>query len=223
MVPSASQAATRAATVSLFGGEQVGEFLIGETGLAAEELEKWIGGHGKSVESFWLRVESEEKGVRESYLSNSQLSTLNSQLLQSPKQMPTALAASTSSLSGSTRRSLVDGFLDGHGIHVIGLVADHLAEFAFLGEFHGHDAEAHAEDPVDRGGRAAALEVAERAGAGFLAGGFLEFRGDPLADAAEADFAAAVRVDGDDLAVRHVGTFGDDDQRAVVALRRRGD
>src|SRR5690606_25043143 len=78
---------------------------------------------------------------------------------------------------------LVDGLLDRHGVHVIGLVADHAAEAAFFGQLHGHHAEAGAENPVERRRRAAALEVAERAGAGFLAGQLFEAAGDDFADA----------------------------------------
>ena len=114
---------------------------------------------------------------------------------------------------------LVDGFLNGNGIDMVCLVGNHAAELFFLAEFHGHHAETHAEDAVERGGRSAALEVAEGGGTGFLASEFMEALGDALADAAEPDFAAAISVQCDDAFVRHFRTLGDDDECGVVALR----
>ena len=51
---------------------------------------------------------------------------------------------------GFDKAELVHGFFDGHRSDMIGLIADHSTKLALLGEFHGHDAEAHAEDAVER-------------------------------------------------------------------------
>jgi len=118
---------------------------------------------------------------------------------------------------GLDEAEFVDGFFDGDGVDVVGLVADHAAEGSFLGEFDCHDAEAHAEDAIEGGGCAAALEVAEGAGAGVFGGEFLEAGGDLFSDAAEADFAAGVGAEGDEVSIGHAGSFGDDDESAVVA------
>ena len=45
-----------------------------------------------------------------------------------------------------------DGFFDGDAADLVALVADHVAEEAFVDELHGFDAEADAEDAVEGGG-----------------------------------------------------------------------
>src|SRR5437763_201527 len=55
--------------------------------------------------------------------------------------------------------------------------------------------------PVERGRRAAALDVAEHRTAGFLAGPLLDLRGQQLADAAQPDVAERVQLPGADLAL----------------------
>ena len=89
---------------------------------------------------------------------------------------------------GEDELDAVDGVGDGDAADFVILVADHLAEFACGNQLHGVDAETGAEDAVERGRGAAALEVAEDAGARLFFGPVRDFVGDDRADAAEFEF-----------------------------------
>src|SRR5215204_3058190 len=107
------------------------------------------------------------------------------------------------------------GFGDGDTEDLIVLVADHVAEAACGDELASGDAEARAEDAVERGRCAAALEMAEDAGARFLARPPRDFGSDDFADAAELYLAAAGGAHLE-RAVFCPRTFGDDDESAFA-------
>ena len=112
----------------------------------------------------------------------------------------------------------MNGFLDGHIADLILLVADHAAKAARGDEFDGFGTEAHAEDAIERRGGTTALEMAEGAGAGFLAGVFFDLLGHVVTDATEAVFAfGADTFLGEEFAGFNACAFGDDDEGAVTA------
>ena len=98
---------------------------------------------------------------------------------------------------------------DRHMAHLVILVADHRAELSFVDQLHRLDAEARAEDPVERGRRAAALEMPKDRAARFLSGARGDLARDYAADAAVFD-----------LRLRRCGASRPG-HRAVAPLRRR--
>src|SRR5471032_3163968 len=118
---------------------------------------------------------------------------------------------------GRDAAQVMDGVGDGHTGYLVILIADHLAEFVFLEELYGHDAEARTEDSVKRGGRAAALQMTEHAGARFLAGARGDLVGDHLAHAAEPRFANLGLLLVHLLSANGLGAFGHDNQGRKTA------
>jgi hypothetical protein len=109
---------------------------------------------------------------------------------QSPKEISAALAVSTICPSSTRRRrSPRDGNVERQ---IAGNY--HRAKLFLHDKLNGLDAEARPENPVQRGGRAASLKVAELAGANFFASACGDFGADDFADAAEAMLAAGGRV-----------------------------
>ena len=85
----------------------------------------------------------------------------------------------------------------------------------------GFHAKAGAEDAVERGGGTAALQVAEAHVAGLVTGDAFHFLGDEFTDAAKFDLTTVGvhLVAGHQGAVFELGSFGDDDEDAAMALR----
>ena len=73
----------------------------------------------------------------------------------------------------------MNGFGDRNAEHLIILIADHLAELLCSDEFDSADAETGAEDPVQGGRGATALQMSEDAGARFLVRAGRDLRGNP--------------------------------------------
>src|SRR6266436_6298008 len=91
------------------------------------------------------------------------------------------------------------------------LVADHRPEMSFVGQLDGFNAEACAEDPIEGGRWAAALQMSEHAGSRFFSSAFGDFARNHIADSAEAKFAAldiALNL----LAILRARAFGDDNE-----------
>ncbi len=107
-----------------------------------------------------------------------------------------------------------------HADDVRALQRDHLAPVGVLDRVDRVQAEAGGQPAVPRGRGAAALHVAEHRGARLLAGALLDLRGQPLADAAEADVAEGVDllVEQDLVALLRGCALGDHDDRRVLGL-----
>ncbi len=88
--------------------------------------------------------------------------------------------------------------------------ADHLAEFAFGDEFDGGCAEAGSQNAVERGRRAAALDVSEHADAHFLVSG----QGDGVTDGVGHRTAAGELLQ----FAGEADAFGNDDDGEVLVL-----
>ena len=111
----------------------------------------------------------------------------------------------------------VDGIGDGDGAGGMVFVAHHEAEFSFFEELDGFDAEAGAEDAVEHGGGASALEVAKDAGADFLSGAVADFASNDFGNASEAVFAGG-GLESADFAVPRFRSLGDDNHGALGAF-----
>ena len=74
-----------------------------------------------------------------------------------------------------------------------------MAELAVLDELHGADAEAGAENAVERGGRAAALQVAQHHGARLAIGPHRDLVCDLRADAAQPGFPLGIGMQGGEV------------------------
>ncbi len=111
----------------------------------------------------------------------------------------------------------VDGFGDWDGAGGVVFVADHEAEFSLFEELDGFDAEARAEDAVEHGWGASALQVAEHAGADLLACPRFDFASHDFGNASK----AALAIDGlysADSAITRFCSLGDDDHCAFGTL-----
>ena len=84
----------------------------------------------------------------------------------------------------------IDGLRDGDVADFIIAVRDHFAELAFGDQLDCAHTEACAEDAIERGWRAAALEMTEDAGARLFSRTPLDLTGNPFADATPAFLAA---------------------------------
>src|SRR5581483_9181022 len=113
---------------------------------------------------------------------------------------------------------MIDRVGDWHGRDLVVLIRDHVAEFPLADHLDGVDAKPRAEDAVERGGCAAALQMAEHAGARFLAGARGNFACDDFADATELVFAVDGFVLHGLLAVFWPRAFCDDDHRAKATV-----
>ena len=111
----------------------------------------------------------------------------------------------------------VDGLGDWDGAGGVVFVAHHEAEFSLFEELDGFDAEARAEDAVEHGRGASALEVAEDAGANFLSCAVADFAPDDFRNAPEAVFSDG-RLEPGNPSIPRFRSLGDDDHRAFGAF-----
>src|SRR5207302_6557837 len=102
--------------------------------------------------------------------------------------------------------------------HLIILVADHGTEMSFVCKLHGFDAEARAQNAIERGRWTAALQMSKHTGARFFSSAFGNLARDDVANSAESKFAA-VNVALDLLSVFWSRAFSDDDERCETSSR----
>jgi hypothetical protein len=90
---------------------------------------------------------------------------------------------------------VVHGTVAGDGLEqrnrndFVGAQGGHASEFAAMHHVDGAQAIARGQNAIEGAGRAAALNVSEDDGAGFIAGTFFDFAGEDVGDAAELDVA----------------------------------
>jgi hypothetical protein len=119
--------------------------------------------------------------------------------------------------AGIDAAHFVDGIGDWDGAGGVIFVAYHRAEFSFFEELDGFDAEAGAQDTVEHGGSASALEMAEDAGANFLSCAIADFAPDDFRNAPEATFSNG-RLETGNPSIPRFRSLGDDDHRAFGAF-----
>src|SRR5438552_1480240 len=100
--------------------------------------------------------------------------------------------------------------------HLVILVADHGTEVTFVRKLHGFDPETRAQDPIECGRWAAALQMSEHARSRFFSSAFGDFARNHVANSAEAKFAA-FDVAFNLLPIFRARAFGDDNKRAETA------
>src|SRR6266446_3297433 len=95
---------------------------------------------------------------------------------------------------GRNQPQAIDRIGDRDMAHLIVLITDHRSEMSFVGQLNGLHAEAGAENPIERGGRAAALQMPEHAGARFFASALGDLSRYDIAHAAKTEFAVFTRT-----------------------------
>src|ERR1700676_3863944 len=84
----------------------------------------------------------------------------------------------------------IDRFGDRNVVRLIILVADHRSEMSFIRQLHCFNAEARAENSIERCRRAAALQMSEHTRTRFFAGAFGDLARDKVAERTQAKFTA---------------------------------
>src|SRR5438876_10466532 len=74
--------------------------------------------------------------------------------------------------------------------HLIVLVTNHGTEMSFVGQLHGFDPEARAQDPIEGGRWAAALQMSEHARSRFFSSAFRDFVRNDITNSSPSKFAA---------------------------------
>src|SRR4029077_14232046 len=95
--------------------------------------------------------------------------------------------------------------------HLIILVADHGTEMSFVGQLDGFNPEACAEDPIEGGRWAAALQMPEHTRPRFFSSSFRDFARNDIADSAQSKFTA-FDVAFNLLPIFRARAFGDDNE-----------
>src|ERR1700737_1186858 len=101
---------------------------------------------------------------------------------------------------------------------LIVLITDHRSEMSFVGQMDSLHAEAGAENSIERGGRAAALQMPEHTGARLFASALSDLPRYDIADAAKTEFAVFTRTH-DLLTIFGSRAFRNDHERAEIARR----
>src|ERR1700732_854096 len=102
--------------------------------------------------------------------------------------------------------------------HLIVLITDHRSEMSFVGQLNGLHAEAGAENSIERGGRAAALQMPEHTGARLFASALGDLPRHDIADAAKTEFTFFTRAHYL-LTVFGPRAFSNDPERAEISRR----
>src|ERR1700730_2856749 len=100
--------------------------------------------------------------------------------------------------------------------HLIILVTDHGTEMSFVGQLHGFNSEARAQDPVERGWWPAALQMSKHTRPRFFSRSFRDLTRYHIPDSAQSKFAA-FDIAFNLLAISWPRAFGHDNERANPA------
>src|SRR5437763_5487067 len=112
----------------------------------------------------------------------------------------------------------VHGVGNGDMAHLVILIANHRTKVTFVRQLDGFDPEACAEDPIEGGRWAAALQMSEHAGSRFLSRSLRDFMRNHIPNSSQSKFAAfdiALNL----LAIFWPRAFGDDNERAESSRR----
>ena len=110
----------------------------------------------------------------------------------------------------------IDRFRDRNVADLVILVADHRSEVSLVRKLDSFHSESCAENSIERGGRAAALQMAKHTTTRFFAGALGDFTRDDFADSSEPEFAI-FRFAHHLLTISWPGAFCDHNERAEIA------
>src|SRR5205823_14078033 len=110
----------------------------------------------------------------------------------------------------------IDRFRDRNVADLVILVADHRSEVSLVRELDSFHPESCAENSIERGGRAAALQMAKHTTTGFFAGALGDFTRHDFANSSEPEFAI-FRLAHYLLTISWPGTFRDYNERTEIS------
>src|SRR5947207_15986948 len=117
---------------------------------------------------------------------------------------------------GWNQAQTVDRLRNWNVAYLIILIAHHRSEVFFVCQLHGFNTKARREDSIEGRRRAAALQMAEHAGARFLASSLRDLGGHDIADASKSKFTVFAFAH-DLLAIPGSLSFSHHNQRAVIS------
>src|SRR5438128_2456485 len=100
--------------------------------------------------------------------------------------------------------------------NLVTLITDHRTEMPFVSELYRLHSKPCSKNPVQRGRRAAALQVSQDAAARFFVGSSGDLTRHQIADASQ-PVLASFNIPLHRLAILRFRSFGDDNQRSVLA------